>query len=191
MAPTSTKPISVMVMRHAGAHLILPMVKSMTGKAIYRTKGPESLICEPSGKVIIFMRNPRNRLISFFRWKRGQLPTDAELAEFMTKPKRDGEYSPLEFATAWAKRWRHRKGALHVRFEDLADAVNGPTEIARMAGFLGVDADPNAVFASFVGKGTFTGRHSDWRTCFGPKSDRAYRRHGGAELDRLMGYDNG
>lgn len=187
----SPKPCTVMVLRHAGSHLILPMVKFMVGRGVHRAKGQQALTFEPYGPTIVFVRNPRNRLVSNFRWKFGRWPTDLEIAAFAIGVKAGEEMSPLDFMLAWAERWMRHPGALIVRFEDLSDAVKAPSEIGRIASFIGVHPNVDEVVSAFVGRGTFTGKHSDWKICFGPKAIATYNERRGQEIDRLMGYDNG
>lgn len=192
--PSSTKPYTVIVMRHGGSHLILPLVRAIARQPLYRPKGNEALICKPSGPTIIFIRNPRNRLVSFFRWKRGFPETlaerDAALAWFMTlvTGRHSKKLNPLQFMLAWANRWMREDGLL-VRFEDMI-GPHGEAEAVRIQKFLGTEGDAALVHKAIVGATTFTGRHSDWREWFGPQSLARYRANGGEDLDKLMRYEN-
>lgn len=187
MNPRTRKLYTVMAMRHSGTHLILPIVKQITGKALYRPKGEEALICEPSGPVIVFLRDPRNRLISAWRWKRGSLPSDRQMAKFMVTQKDGDARSPMSFMLRWAQRWAGFEGALQVRFESIAS--EGVREVARIAAFLGKDIDASAIYSRNWRQGTFTGQHSDWRECFGPLSLEAWNENGGPKLLKTMGYE--
>lgn len=180
-----------MVLRHSGTHLILPIVKRLTGKPIYRPKGEDCLTCIPNGPVIVFVRNPRNWIVSSYRWKRGNDPNDERLAQFMLAVKDGHEMNALQFANAWAKRWMVHTGAMLVRFEDLKERERGIAIVEKLRGFLNAGGNPKEVYDSVYGGGTFTGRHSDWREWFGPLSRSAWDANRGREIDRLMGYQNG
>lgn len=189
MPVTSAKATTVIVQRHAGSHLILPLVKSLKPGGVFKTKGRQSLFAIPSGKLIVFRRNPRNRLVSMFRWKRkwsDAASADAELAKYIVRPK-DG-MTPVAFMHLWAERWIDDPTALHITFEDLASAESGPKTTARIAAHVGSERDPDAAFAAIFKGGTYTGTHSDWRVWFGPRTLEAYAAAGGTELDKRMGY---
>lgn len=183
-----------MALRHGGTHLILPLVKGLTGAPLYRPKGDEALICQPNGPTIVFTRNPRNWLVSFYRWKRGDPETlelrDAALAKFMRSIRPRKTMNPIAYAQRWAWRWRRWPGVHIVRFESLQDRAEGIETMRKMCEFLGVAADPESVYLSVYGRGTFTGKHSDWREWFGPLSLRAYGYSAGDFLDLSMGYKN-
>lgn len=176
-------------MRHSGTHLILPLVKSLTNRPIFRPKGEQALICKPNGPVVVWLRNPRNRVVSAYRWKHGgAFPTDRQLANYIGKIKAGTHRTPISFMLAWAERWAGYDG-LKVRFEDVT-GPDGFAAVERLRAFLNGPADAVVVYAAIVGKGTFTGRHSDWREHFGRRTLAVWRDAGGERLDRLMGYDN-
>lgn len=187
MTPTTRKPYTVMALRHGGTHLIIPTVRYLTGGTVYSPKGEDALTCIPGKVVIVFLRDPRNWLVSFFKWKGGDLGDDGGLARFMRSRRKDD--SPLNFVRRWADRWVEWPGALVSRFEKLLPP-DGVLETVRIARFLGSTKDPDAVYASVFGKsGTFTGQPSDWRKWFGPESQRVFENGGGGELVRQMGYE--
>lgn len=187
MIPTTRKPYTVIALRHGGTHLIIPTVRYLTGKTVYSPKGNDALTCIPSTVVIVFLRDPRNWLVSFFKWRGGELGDDRGLARFMLARRK--EESPLGYARSWAKRWVGYPGALTSRFEDLLPP-DGVLETRKIARFLRVKADPAATYARVFGKsGTFTGKPSDWTKWFGPESNNAFERGGGDDLLKLMGYE--
>jgi hypothetical protein len=88
----------------------------------------------------------------------------------------------------WARIWCTWSGALTVRFERMR--LDGPAEVARIAEHLGVACDAAKLYARvFERSATFTGRYSDWRESFGPRSHAAWQTGGGEELLRVMGYE--
>lgn len=190
MKPSTTKPQTVMVLRHSGTHLILPIVKRLTGKPVYRPKGQDCLTCVPNGPVVVFVRNPRNWIVSSYRWKRGSDLSDARLANFMTRVKDGAEMNALQFAHAWAKRWMVHPGAMQMRMEDLKDREKGIAILESLRGFLKAGGNPAEVYDSVYGGGTYTGRHSNWKEWFGPLSRATWRANRGREIEELMGYPN-
>lgn len=190
MNPTTRKPYTVIALRHGGTHLINPTVRFLTGKTVYSPKGENALTCVPGPIVIVFLRDPRNWLVSSYKWKHGRNAAeknDAALAEFMTA-RRKG-MSPIAFVKAWAARWVCWPGALTVRFEDLLPP-KGESETARIAAFLNAPRDPVEVHGEVYGKsGTYTGQPSDWREWFGKRTAKAWETNGGAELLARMGYE--
>lgn len=186
---------TVALMRHGGSHFIRPIVHEITGGAEIVEPGKKGRpLGEAKGPVIVFLRRPRDRIVATYRWwmrqdgKRARLERagktpDARIAWLLEHA--DGGFLPgmLEWARIWC-RW---PGALTVRFEDLRE--KGAEEVTRIANFLAVDCDAEAIFRKVYGNSpTFTGAHSDWQATFGPKATEAWRRNGGAELLRLMGY---
>lgn len=187
MIPTTRKPYTVIALRHGGTHLIIPTVRYLTDKTVYSPKGEDALTCIPSSVVIVFLRDPRNWLVSFFKWRGGEQGDDQGLARFMLARRKQD--SPLGYARRWASRWVDYPGALTSRFEHLLPP-DGIKETARIADFLHVEKDPAPVFHSVFGQsGTFTGKPSDWTKWFGPESTAAFTRGGGDDLVQLMGYE--
>lgn len=193
--PTSTKPTTLLAMRHGGTHLIQPIIRHLTGKPVAAPKGPMALEFEPGPRLVVFLRDPRNRLISNFRFKAGggagakaaKSGSDEDIAAFMLRAKHGR--TPVAFMQAWADRWVKWPGALIVRFEDLVVRDQGITEAWRIKAHLDAPGDPTAAYEySFGQSGTWTGKHSDWREWFGPKSRAAWEDQGGAKLLTTMGY---
>jgi hypothetical protein len=177
---------TVALMRHGGSHLIRPIVANMGFDII--EPGKSGPIDKAEGPVVVFLRDPRDRMAATLRWWRarekgrryGKDP-DAQLAGMLDK---EGFMAHMRL---WADIWCNWPGALTVRFEDMRR--DGPREVARIAAHLGVECDPVAAFEAVYGKGrTYTGRHSVWSEHFGPKSRDAWDRLGGTELLRVMGY---
>lgn len=199
--PTTKKPFTVAVMRHSGTHLITPIVRGLTGKTVYSPKGDDGLNCIPSSVVIVFQRDPRNWMVSVFKWKvAGRTPppggvagqVDTDLAAFLTRSKKPDAIGYLGYVKLWADRWVGYPGALTVRFEDLQSEQRGIEVVCEIQRFLGAPAaaaDPAAVYASVFGKSvTYTGQPSDWRKWFGPATKSAWAANGGDDLVKKMGY---
>jgi len=187
----SVKPYTVMVMRHAGSHLIKPLMRRLTGQALYSPKGDDALIRDPSGKVVVFLRDPRDRAVSGYRYKagrRGQDVSDVGLARFLSrKPK--GGITPIEFMQAWGQRWNNYPGAMVMRFEDLVrDAAERKAQVDRLAGYVGCGDPADAIAYAFETSRTFTGRYSSWPEWFGPLATKAWHDGGGARAVKAMGY---
>jgi len=194
ITPTSTKPVTLIAMRHGGTHLIQPLIRELTGKSVYVPKGNNALDCRPGRKLVIFLRDPRNRVVSQLRYKNPRIQpgekADEQLASLMGREKMGS--TTLDYMLAWASKWgcAYRGGCLQMRFEDL---VADPLYAAEcVALYLDVPGGQNAAKAVeyTIGKsGTFTGRHSRWREWFGPKSTQAWRKGDGPQILRLMGYE--
>lgn len=188
MTPSTRKPYTVIALRHSGTHFIIPIVRYLTEKTVYSPKGADTLTCTPTQKVIVFLRDPRNWLVSSYKWKKGGKPDDVGLSRFMTRTKR-GE-SPLSFLKDWSQRWIDWPGALTVRYEDMRPEASGIEQVARVAMFLDAERDPAEVYAEVYGmSGTFTGHPSRWQDWFGPRSTKAWNACGGPELAARMGYE--
>lgn len=188
MTPSTRKPYTVIALRHGGTHLIIPVVRYLTGKTVYSPKGADTLTCVPSDKVIVFLRDPRNWLVSAYKWKHGSTPSDEGLSRFMVAKKK-GE-TPLGFVRKWAERWVGWPGALTVRYEDMTPGPRGIQQVARVASFLDAPRMPAEVYAEVYGmSGTFTGQPSRWQDWFGPRSMKAWEAGGGPEVLARMGYE--
>lgn len=202
------KPFTVAAMRHGGTHLINPVVRRLTNKPVYSPKGASSLVCTPSSIVIVFPRDPRNRAVSNVRYKLGreavdrldEAGRDEALFHYLSTRKSGDALLPIEFMTRWAQRWCHGKfgnAGTHwmlCRFEELA-GPNALLECTKIATFLKeVGADlvctPDVARAYALGtSGTFTGRHSNYREWFGPKSIAFWNRNFGPSCTMEMGYN--
>lgn len=192
--PESKKPITVMVMRHGGSHLIKPIVRYLTGLPIYSPKGQNALTAIPSGKLVVFPRDPRSRAISGYRYKlkrrRKATPSDAGLARYLSAPP-SGGIGVVQFMREWAERWMYWPGAMMVRFEDLVfDPASRHREVVRLGRFLSSERDASeAISYAFETSHTFTGKYSTWDEWAGPLSREAWEREGGDDVVRMMGYD--
>lgn len=185
---------TVALMRHGGSHLIRPIVAGL-GFQIIEPGNFGAGLDEARGPVIVFVRDPRDRMVSTYRWwmqkprKAGQLETaadttDGQIAWLLS------EQGFLAEMLEWARIWCSWPDRLTARFEGFR--ADGCAEVTRIAMHLGLvrdyqrDAD---LFCRVYGHGrTYTGRHSDWRQTFGPLSNEAWAEHGGPELLDLMGY---
>lgn len=208
---------TIALMRHGGSHLIRPVVAALQEVAHETTldfvlellsidglKGPE--IVEPGkfgappdearGAVVVFLRDPRDRMVATHRWWSGKPrkaismaawgdTVDAQIAWLLT----EGEFLPEMLR--WARVWCKWPDALTARFEDMR--VDGCAEVTRIASHLHMKKDTvrdAAIFGAIYGRArTYTGSHSDWRQTFGPLSNAAWAGNGGPELLELMGYE--
>ena len=203
--PTTKKPITVAALRHGGTHLITPIIRRLTGKTVYSPKGDAALHCIPSPIVVVFLRDPCNRVVLNLRYKMEGLwvawdksHRDAHLFDFLSKRKKPGALTPIEYMIQWEQRWRsdtdRESKFIHTRFETLVDEAASLGEVTRIASLLtaaGLDleATPSEARAYSIGQsGTYTGSHSQFRDWFGPKSAAYWRREFGHELTKRMGY---
>lgn len=204
--PTTRKPFTVAAMRHGGTHLITPIVRKFTDRPVYSPKGLASLNCIPSDIVIVFVRDPRNRVVSNLRYKLGdrakaldQAGRDQALLAFLASRKGEESFTVIDFMIRWAQKWvrddlgRAVRRSTRVRFEELA-GENSLAEVARIGKFLqdaGAElvASPSEAKAYALGKsGTWTGSHSNWREWFGPSSIKHWRANFGPNCTQMMGY---
>lgn len=193
--------MTLIALRHSGTHLIQPLIRNMTGKTVYVPKGQDALDCIPSPKVVVWIRDPRNTLVSMYRYKNGgreAVPNDERFAKMLNRHKR-GVW-PVTYMGLWARRWapnlkRLAAGTLVTRFEDYvsADNLGRIVLVHRLDGFLNGEADSartnTAIAYAFGTSGTYTGRHSQWREWFGPRSTEVWEAQNGPALLRLMGYE--
>lgn len=204
--PTTRKPFTVAAMRHGGTHLITPIVRKFTDRPVYSPKGVASLNCIPSDVVIVFTRDPRNRVVSNLRYKLGDQAKglnadqrDEALATFLASRKHDGALTVIDFMARWAQKWRRPnigpsvRFATLVRFEELA-GENSLAETTRIGKFL-ADSGAKLVAAASearayaLGKsGTWTGSHSNYAEWFGPRARDYWRSNFGPDCTRAMGY---
>jgi hypothetical protein len=185
---------TVALMRHGGSHLIRPIVAQL-GFEIIEPGNFGAPLDQAQGPAIVFLRDPRDRMVATHRWwldkprkaasmAAGGETADAQIAWLLT----DGEFLPE--MRRWARIWCAWSGALTVRFEDLRE--RGTNEIARMAAFLGLPANAErdaALFGQVYRHGrTYTGHHSNWQDTFGPRAKQVWALHGGPDLLWMMGY---
>ncbi len=203
-APTTKKPITVAALRHGGTHLITPIIRKLTGKTVYSPKGEAALHCIASPIVVVFYRDPRNRVISNLRYKMGDVTIgmapaarDQALADFLLKRKQPGSLLPIEYMIQWDQRWSKEptgRQQMHSRFETIVAPEATLGEIRRIASLLTaagleLEATPEEAQTYALGtSGTFTGRHSNYREWFGPLACAAWKREFGPALTKRMGY---
>lgn len=180
------------IMRHSGTHLVKPILKNTIGTS-KGGKGPTLLAFEPTGKVVVCTRDPRNRIISSFRYKqyRGGLSpvtgdVDALLAEYMV------EKRIIEFMHEWADRWMRWPDAHYIRFEDFLKEDSVVRAVLGVAQYDGTETTEDAireVWRKFYKNSpTYTGRHSRWQDWFGIKSREVWKERSGKLLVKKMGY---
>lgn len=192
VTPTSRKATTVLAIRHSGTHIIVPLVNVLTGKAVFSPKGEEGITCIPSRASLIWTRDPRNWIVSAYRWKNhGALPgpkSDKGLAKLI-RSRAKGE-TMVEYAMRWADRWMVGLGP-RVRFEDFAE--NPVREAEEIAEHFRLCGAPIAISAQEAvskvwNQGTYTGKHSYWRDWFEYEAKWAWSEAGGDRLTAAMGY---
>ncbi len=186
---------TIALLRHGGSHLIRPIVADL-GFQIIEPGNFGASIDRARGPTIVFLRDPRDRMVATHRWWTGKPrkatsmaaggdTADGQIAWLLT----EGGF--LQEMLRWARIWCQWPRALTVRFEDFRK--NGPLEVWRIGCHLGLDRTyPQDVelFNKVYGQGrTYTGSHSDWRQTFGPLSNAAWAENGGPELLWLMSYE--
>ncbi len=184
---------TIALMRHGGSHLIRPIVAQM-GFDIVEPGNFGAPLDEAQGPVIVFLRDPRDRMVSTLRWWREKPRKLTELT-VKCKGKSDDEQllyllsedGFLEEMLTWARIWCNWPNALIIRFEDIR--YQGCSVIDTIADHLGFVGDTEAIFNAVYEKShTFTGRYSNWYEWFGVKSNSYWELNGGIELLELMGY---
>lgn len=185
---------TVALMRHGGSHLIRPIVAGL-GAEIIEPGNFGASLDHAEGPVVVFLRDPRDRMVATYRWwldkprkaasmAEGGASADEQIAWLLN----EGEF--LSEMLRWARIWCHWPDALTVRFENMA--TQGTAEIGRIAAHLGkprdYQRDAEIYESIWLKSRTYTGKHSDWREYFGPKSKDIWARHGGPDLLQMMGY---
>jgi hypothetical protein len=185
---------TIALMRHDGSHLIRPIVDQL-GFTIVEPGKFGAPKAQAVGPVVVWLRDPRNRMVSTLRWrfdkpkyadrlKRFDGNHDLELVWLL------GDQKFMSEMVRWARTWMRWDGALRVKFEDFKS--DGPAQIARIAAHLGCAVDPvrdeRLYQEIWEHSRTYTGSHSVWQEWFGPQTKQFWREHGGDELVHLMGY---
>jgi hypothetical protein len=182
---------TVALLRHGGSHLIRPIVANL-GFEIIEPGNFGAPLDQSVGPVIVFLRDPRDRMVSTLRWWHGKprkavmldgnnndeqlrclLETKGFLAEMLT----------------WAEVWCNWNKTIpyKVHFETIS-----PRVVGGIANHLSLPQNPDRderIFDSVYGHGrTYTGNHSKWRESFGPLSIDYWNNNGGRDLLNMMGY---
>jgi hypothetical protein len=198
---------TVVVWRHGGSHLILPLAKQLSPLPIVDAEKLKTFHPNPKGQTILFWRDPRNRIVSTYRWivrnkpkklrKLAGFSDDERIASLIRRREhktRQPAHRGLSFLQAMRStydRWSAEPGAHIFRFESMIDPEDGPAEACVLA--LALDSqheNPEALWHEIIGSGsTFTGSHSDWRDWFGPMATEAWEAEGGDDLVDLMEYE--
>lgn len=189
--------------RHAGTHLINPLVKRLAGcKTVSADKLGVLFVPAPGQKLIVFTRDSRNIATAAFRWKIRQMglpdvPTkkwDHDIAEKMRRLNGTKNLPPemhgLHGLRANYIYWHHWLSQPHhrCRFEDLTGKRYKKALVA-LADYLESDQDPLEIWAGLYKKShTFSGRFTDWNEWWGTESKQAFVETGGRDLLKLLGY---
>jgi hypothetical protein len=183
---------TVALLRHGGSHLIRPIV-SRLGFEIIEPGNFGAPLDQAVGPVIVFLRDPRDRMVSTLRWWRekprkadmlgGESGDDAQLRYLLEK--RGFLAEMLVWANVWC-RWT-KTVPYKVKFETISPGVIGG--IANHLGLPHNSDRDEKIFSDVYGHGrTYTGRHSKWRESFGPMSIEYWNNNGGRNLLDMMGY---
>lgn len=183
---------TVALMRHGGSHLIRPIVSKL-GFDIVEPGNFSAPLDQAVGPVIVFLRDPRDRMVSTLRWWRGKprkivmlgsdLSDDAQLRQLLEQ--RGFLAEMLVWADVWCN-WT-KTVPYKVRFESISSRVVGG-----IANHLSLPQDSERdkrIFTETYGHGrTYTGSHSNWRDSFGSLSIDYWNKNGGNDLINMMGY---
>jgi hypothetical protein len=184
---------TVALMRHGGSHLIRPIVAGL-GFEIVEPGNFGTPLDEAVGPIIVFLRDPRNRMVATLRWWRskprkaalfetGDVSDDAQIRYLLDNQGFLEEM--LQWARVWCK-WTERN-PLHVYFESFD--YKSIKAIADHLNLLRDDERDQRLFNTIYKHGrTYTGSHSNWTDSFGPLSIDFWNQNGGGELLQLMGY---
>lgn len=199
------KHVTVICFRHGGTHLIFPFIQQMSTLPIVEAGKLHELAHTPDGPVVVIWRDPRNRIVSTYRWnlkrrpdrvKRWGATDDERLAALISKPDmpnlpRMKEAQGVSYTVAMRKFVGHwMKYGATTTFEALTDPHRSSMAAETVAEAVGYWGDAKRALENVMGKShTYTGKFSDWREWFGPKSIEAWEREGGPELCRMMGYE--
>ena len=162
---------TIALMRHGGSHLIRPIIAKL-GFDIIEPGNFGAPLDKSMGPVIVFLRDPRNRMVATLRWWRGKPRkasvlsnvgiTDDEQLLYLLR-----QQGFLEEMLRWAKIWCSWGDALYVHFEGMS-----VSKVESISNHLGLPPDKErdkSIYNEVYGHGrTYTGNHSDWRGSFGP-----------------------
>lgn len=141
-----------------------------------RTPGPPRFIHAhvPAGdwdlgaaRVIAVLRDPRNVLVSWTRWRNRDTVTEAALLDAL-----DWFYDTGPFVEVYRSFLGWRGRALVVRYEDV------PRDFSRVDLYEEAEQD----------RSTWMSSPSDWRACWTTRVDEAFREAGGLEMLVEAGY---
>lgn len=181
------------MMRHSGTHLVKPVLKNTIGTS-KGGKGPTLLALPTEGEIIVCTRDPRNRVISSFRYKQYRITgrpdprddVDALLAEYIESKQ------ILPFMHEWADRWMNLPHAHYLKFEDFLHEKTVIRTVLGAASYAGKEVDEDtirSVWRRFYGNSpTFSGQHSRHQNWFGDKARAAWKEGNGKLLAKKMGY---
>ena len=186
MAETTEKPLTLIALRHSGTHLIQPIMRRLSNKTVYAPKGNDAVQCTPSEKVVIFLRDPRDTIVSQARYKNAGL-VEGKADRRIVRLLKRGDETPVAHMTKWASRWATGAGLI-VRFEELTDPATRREQVERIRDYIGGGDVDDAIAYAFGKSVTWTGKHSKWRDWFGPEATKMWKKQNGAHLVALMGY---
>jgi hypothetical protein len=179
-------------MRHGGSHLIRPIVANL-GFDIIEPGNFGAPLDQAVGSVIVFLRDPRDRMVSTLRWWRGKPRKAASLGDGNNDDAQIRHLLEnmgfLAEMLVWANIWCNwtKTVPYKVHFETVSSRVVGG-----IASHLKLPQNPDRderIFSDVYGHGrTYTGNHSKWRGHFGPLSIEYWNNKGGRDLLEMMGY---
>lgn len=184
---------TIALLRHGGSHLIRPIVANL-GFDIIEPGNFGAPLGQAVGPVIVFLRDPRDRMASTLRWWLDK-PRKASLFPSTVATKDEqilfllDDQAFLSEMLVWADIWCNWSKSMpyRVRFETIS-----PRVVGGIANHLGLPQNPDRdekIFSCVYGHGrTYTGSHSKWREYFGSMSLEFWNNNGGKDLLGMMGY---
>lgn len=136
---------------------------------------------KPAAPHVFIKRDPRNVVVSWLRFHGKPLTRGmfmSALGDFHMGRTLIESFAPYEG-------WLTDPETMVVRFEDLS---NKEFELVRIAEHLGVPYLDDAWTALPGGTMSWSGKHSDHRTLWGPTIEKAWADAGGVELQARWGY---
>ncbi len=195
---------NVLVFRHGGTHLTLPLIRKLTkGKItdiIKLRQSPEGKVSK--GRFVISWRDPRNVIVSKIRYDRlrrrklalqdkDEAVCNLLLRTMISKRWADSVGNPgiswMGMLQRVSRRWADVDG-FWMPFEIITDSAKGEALADRLAEYLG-GVDGARQWNRIYGTGkSFTGEPSDWREWFGKPACRLFKKQGGLEVLERLGY---
>ncbi len=134
------------------------------------------------GKHIHIIRNPRNMLVSWTRFTRGDFAPGFLISAFKSYYLKKPIYEEFMDYVPYLR----RKGILTVRFEGLAEGDGDTAE--SIAAFIGTPMLPGVIERRLGGTITWTGKLSIWEDYWSDAIEEAWVEARGLEIEKAFGY---
>ena len=181
------------IMRHGGTHLVKPILKQTIGSS-KGGKGDTILKFPTGGEVIVCTRDPRNRIVSSFRYKQfrvGRHPSASDDHDELLSRYMAGT-DIVQYMHKWADQWMGLPNAHYISFEDFLTEDSAVLAVSGAAEYTGIEVTEEAIrnlwLMFYRNSPTYTGKHSRWQDWFGTKSRAVWKSHNGKLLTKKMGY---